>query len=367
MNWNGTAGVRTLLAALVITLSPAAWAQTNDSILSKHIKEADNLGQDTNSGSGIKTNHLANGAVTAPKLGIAAVGTAAIAGGAVTSDKLAGQIPASKLDRSGLDADLLDGQHASAFASSSHEHAAYRKRSPKVVVVAKDGSGDFLDPVAAMNAITDASAVNPYLIKILPGDYQIAWGWHPKSHVDVEGSGQGVTTVWAACPERTMGPVLVVAAMLQSAEFRDLTLEMRTGGPLTTYSTLLVDQGSFKLSRVALLCSSGDGGACAQAVEVRYGGQLALTDSLVQASGLGVRLTSQRGYVDAPAIVWMRGGEIDAGGGSVAEGSAVNELTRFYGANVQSYGPLLAPGSARPEIFKCTSCFDGNFDSIVVP
>jgi hypothetical protein len=367
MHRTGTALGRTLVATFALVLAPVAWAQTNDSIQSRHVKEADNLGQDTNSGSGIKTGHLSNGAVTAPKIAEGAVGTAAIAAGAVTSDKLAGQIPAAKLDSVGLDADLLDGQHASAFALAGHGHADYRKNSPRVLVVAKDGSGDFTDPVSAMDAITDASATNPYLIKVLPGDYQIAWGWRPKSNVDVEGSGQGPTTIWARCPDRTSGPVLLAAVGLQGAEFRNLTLEMRTGGPLSAYSVLLVDQASFRMSGVRLLCASGDGGTCTHAAEVRFGGQLVLEESVVQTDGAGIFLKSLPGYVDSPAVLWMRGGEIDAPVGSVAVTSETNALTRFYGAGVQSYGPLLYPTSLRPETFKCAWCFDGNFDPIAAP
>ena len=41
-----------------------------------------------------------------------------------------------------------------------------------VDTVAK-ANGDFTDPVAAVNSITDASATNPYLVVICPGVYTI--------------------------------------------------------------------------------------------------------------------------------------------------------------------------------------------------
>jgi len=83
----------------------------DDSVMSQHIKEADGIsGQDTNTGSGIKTGHIQDEAITAAKI---------------------------------------------SFYTN-------------VIVVAPSG-GDFTDPITALSAITDASATNPYLVKIMPG------------------------------------------------------------------------------------------------------------------------------------------------------------------------------------------------------
>lgn len=63
------------------------------------------------------------------------------------------------------------------------------------VIVAKEG-GDFADPIAAMDSILDASAATPYLIKILPGIYDV--GANPlyvKDYVSIEGSGIETTTI----------------------------------------------------------------------------------------------------------------------------------------------------------------------------
>ncbi|MBI4710219.1 MAG: hypothetical protein HY759_03830 [Nitrospirae bacterium] len=128
---------------------------------SHHFKEADGTsGQDTNSGSGVKTGHIQNGAVTPSKIGF------------------------------------------------------YRR----VVVVAPSG-GDFTSPVDAVNSITDASATNPYLVKIMPGVYDLGGnGIQMKSYVDIEGSGENITKI--------IGGI----GGADNAEVRFLTFQSDSGG-----------------------------------------------------------------------------------------------------------------------------------------
>jgi len=65
----------------------------------------------------------------------------------------------------------------------------------KLVVVAKSG-GDYTSPIAAVNSITDASATNPYLVKVMPGIYDLGTTWlQMKEYVDIEGSGRDNTVI----------------------------------------------------------------------------------------------------------------------------------------------------------------------------
>jgi hypothetical protein len=69
---------------------------------------------------------LANSAVTTAKVVDAAITGPKIAAGAVTNPKITGPIAASKIAFAGLNADTLDGYHATAFALGLHNHdAAY--------------------------------------------------------------------------------------------------------------------------------------------------------------------------------------------------------------------------------------------------
>ena len=91
-----------------------------DEVLSANIKEADNSSaQNTNSGAGIKTGHIQNGAVTTTKIKKNAVTTPKIADGAVTDAKITGPISASKISSTGLDADTLDGLNSTDFVKKS--------------------------------------------------------------------------------------------------------------------------------------------------------------------------------------------------------------------------------------------------------
>jgi len=89
-----------------------------DEVLSANIKEADNTsGQRTNTGSGIKTGHIANGAVNTAKIAANAVtsgkiangtiATADIANGAVTDAKITGPVSSTKIQQGASTVDAV--------------------------------------------------------------------------------------------------------------------------------------------------------------------------------------------------------------------------------------------------------------------
>ena len=125
----------------------------------------------------VGTGDITNLAVTNPKLANSAVNAAKLATNAVTNAKIANYaVTAAKLAANAVTADKI------AFYS-------------RVIVVAPSG-GDFTSPVAAMNSIIDASESKTYLVKIMPGVYDIGSGTvQMKPWVDIEGSGPGITSI----------------------------------------------------------------------------------------------------------------------------------------------------------------------------
>ncbi len=188
-------------------------AVANDEVISIKLKEADGTsGQNTNSGSGVKTGHIQDSAVTTTK----------IANGAVTASKLGITCPDNyylqytalggwicSIGTPGLQGPIgLTGPQGP--QGSTGATGATGAQGPKGdtgpmphygnrTVVAKSG-GDYTDPVAAMNAVTTwcgtPSAINPCLIKIMPGVYDLGAGTlFLHSYVDIDGSGENNTVI----------------------------------------------------------------------------------------------------------------------------------------------------------------------------
>lgn len=121
-----------------------------------------------------------------------------------------------------LNADLLDGLDGSALA-----------RSLDNVVRVGQASGDFTSIQAALDSITTASAVNPFLVLVGPGVYTERVAMKP--FVDVQGSGEGVTTIAQA---GSASPDLGTVAGADDAELRFLTVVNSggTGGVIGIYN-----------------------------------------------------------------------------------------------------------------------------------
>jgi len=114
-----------------------------------------------------------------------------------------------------LNADKLDGLSAGAFPQ-------YKRTILVSPVGTPSENGAAL--VNKLAAITGASAGKPYLLKVEPGVYQVSLSLQMQPYVDIEGSGQGVTTIEGAYGSSNQGGSSVVR-LSANAELRDLTVE----------------------------------------------------------------------------------------------------------------------------------------------
>jgi len=136
--------------------------------------------------------------------------------------------------------------------------AAIRQSPDRVVWVADDGSGDFLLLSAALASINDASASNPYLVRIAPGEYTETATVALKTYVDVEGSGQGVTTITCACASDSHGAQsATVSAGNIATEIRNLTI-ITTGDGTRSYGVYNYETGSLvSMTDVTVVATGG--------------------------------------------------------------------------------------------------------------
>ncbi|HWR98745.1 MAG TPA: hypothetical protein VN317_10030, partial [Candidatus Methanoperedens sp.] len=279
--------VRCLALVAVFLAAWSAPAGAADEIVSGNIKEADNRsGQNTNAGSGVKTNHIQNGAVTSAKIKDGGVAAADLANNSVTSAKIKdGSVSAADLADGAVDSgriqdfgifgiDLADGAVDSAkiadggvlwsdladgavdgakiadgavssadlapgavdavalgdgsvtAAKLANSVVTPRKIGfySRVIVVDVNGGGDFTSPVEALNSITDASATNPYLVKLMPGVYNVgSTSVVMRPYVDIEGSGEGMTLITGQNSNSSCDIGVVRGA--SNAEIRFLTIE----------------------------------------------------------------------------------------------------------------------------------------------
>lgn len=172
--------------------------------------------------------------------GVTNVTAATVVDGAITNAKITGPISAAKLDLSSV-----------------------QKKYGKVAVVAQSG-GDYTDPVTAMNSITAwcdfPSAVNPCLLKIMPGVYDIGAGTLiMQQYIDIEGSGENTTVITGTVGGNTAyPPPNGVVNGASNAEIRLLTVS-NAGTSGAYFAAMVNTTASPKMTNVTLTATETGG------------------------------------------------------------------------------------------------------------
>ena len=97
-----------------------------------------------------------------------------------------------------------------------------------IITVAK-ANGDYSNPLAAVASINDASATNPYLIIIAPGEYTLTEGLNMKEYVSITGSGENVTKLIGAISSEDLEITSAIVQLNFNSTLSNLTVK-NTGG-----------------------------------------------------------------------------------------------------------------------------------------
>jgi len=143
------------------------------------------LAPSTITGAKIATGTITGG--TSGNIALATITGANLVVGAVADANITGQISTSKLNV---------GTAAGTVAAGDHNHdSIYQKKYANVIVVAQSG-GDYTDLIAAASfANTAASVNNPYLIKVMPGIYNVSQSVNLNPYVSLDGAGTTATII----------------------------------------------------------------------------------------------------------------------------------------------------------------------------
>jgi len=232
----------------------------------------------------VTNSDIANLAITSGKIANGAVTASQIANGTITSTQLAnGAVTASKLGIVCTTGQTLqytstgwvcsEGTPGPMGPQGIQGPAAHYAN---VIIVAKSG-GDFTDPIAAINSVTDASESNPYLIKIMPGVYGISTTLTAKNYVDIEGSGRNTTKIIGNTTNAYSFGVVNIPS--SNTEIRNLTIENGVDGT----SVVAISGTSSKLNNVTV--KSSVAGANTYGVNAYWATSAILKDTEIVVNG----------------------------------------------------------------------------------
>lgn len=227
-----------------------------------------------------------------------------------------------------------------------------------VIIVATSG-GDFSSIQAALDSITDASADNPYLIRVAPGVYTETVTMKP--YVDIEGAGEGITKITSSggsipyCSSATL-------AGATNTELRFLTVE-NTGG--STYAWGICNSGS--APRLTHVTATASGSPDNRGVLNAAGASPTMNNVTTSASGG----SDSYGVYNASSSPIMNNVTAFALGGSANNGGVfnydfssptMNDVTATASGGNNSYG-VLNTGSSSPTMSNVTATASGGVNN----
>ncbi len=166
--------------------------------------------------------------------------------------------------------DVAGTVNATAFIGDGLGLTNVQKKYGNVAVVAQKG-GDYTDPVVAMAGISSwcgtPSSANPCLMKIMPGAYDIGSNTlEMQQYVDVEGSGENITSVLSSISSASLPPANGVINGASNAELRFISVSNFTGTGAYIVGILSNNTLNFMMTNVKVSVGSLSAGTYAYGV-----------------------------------------------------------------------------------------------------
>ncbi|HBI15888.1 MAG TPA: hypothetical protein DDY20_10315 [Desulfobulbaceae bacterium] len=202
-----------------------------------------------------------------------------------------------------------------------------------IVTVAKS-KGQFTDPVAAMNSITDASAANPYLLYIGPGQYTLTTALVMKPHVNVTGSGEQVTWLMGSISSDTFDETSAIVKGANNAALSNLSVS-NTGGGMRSFG--IFTTGLNLTARLENVSVYAKGGAHNFGV-FNMGSSSMITGLNIAVEGTGTQ--NSYGILNVSSSPSILGVNILVWGGNSAAGiyNENSSVTLIEGSNIFAWG-----------------------------
>ncbi len=243
--------------------------------------------------------------------------------GQLSPDTRIAAVPYALQAQEAVDADTLDGLHASELKTDYQN----------VVVVAQSG-GDYTSVQEAIDSVSGATADDPYLVWVAPGVYSETVTMKP--YVHLQGSGQEATVITSTTSNGDWPPVQATLVLTSDASLSDLTVGNSGGG----------------IFNVALMATPGmTRTLVADVTALALGAGLRNHAVVLNGSGTGVRLQQVSALAENGsgnnygllnrngAMTVLHGGSFIARGGNVALGIAsVGSDTTLEAQSVSALG-----------------------------
>ena len=212
-----------------------------------------------------------------------------------------------------------------------------------VIVVAK-GGGDYTSVADALASISDASASNPYLVKVMPGVYTETVLSQVKSYVHLQGSGTNVTILESARTGATPSPDAATLQLDDAGRVSDIAIS-NTGTGVYGIAIYSAEASRSTMVEQVYASTSGSGGTGRYAIYLNDSEPVIRDSTFLAAgaTGFGTAVNAALGSVNIaagfPQALILN--SIFIGGGDNNKESCADTTGTGFGLQLMDSSPIV--------------------------